>query len=68
MQLIEYLISNGYLLTVSGEYPVLKVTERGIQVFTGQETVFIERNQRKSSSFRMKPRHYLKRCENCERI
>lgn len=24
MQLIEYLISNGYLLTINGEYPVWK--------------------------------------------
>ncbi|PEH48576.1 DNA helicase RecQ [Enterococcus faecium] len=40
MQLIEYLISNGYLLTVNGEYPVLKVTERGIQVLKGQEAVY----------------------------
>lgn len=40
MQLIEYLISNGYLLTINGEYPVLKVTERGIQVLKGQESVY----------------------------
>lgn len=40
MQLIEYLISNGYLLTVNGEYPILKVTERGIQVLKGQEAVY----------------------------
>ncbi|EOI6518003.1 DNA helicase RecQ [Enterococcus faecium] len=40
MQLIEYLISNGYLLTVDGEYPILKVTERGIQVLKGQEAVY----------------------------
>lgn len=40
MQLIEYLISNGYLLTVNGEYPILKVTERGIQVLKGQEVVY----------------------------
>ena len=40
MQLIEYLISNGYLLTINGEYPVLKVTERGIQVLKGQEAVY----------------------------
>ncbi|HIB1924584.1 TPA: DNA helicase RecQ [Enterococcus faecium] len=40
MQLIEYLISNGYLLTINGEYPVLKVTERGIQVLKGQEFVY----------------------------
>ena len=40
MQLIEYLISNGYLLTINGEYPVLKVTERGIQVLKGQEPVY----------------------------
>lgn len=40
MQLIEYLILNGYLLTINGEYPVLKVTERGIQVLKGQESVY----------------------------
>ncbi|WP_395531370.1 DNA helicase RecQ [Enterococcus faecium] len=40
MQLIEYFISNGYLLTINGEYPVLKVTERGIQVLKGQESVY----------------------------
>ena len=40
MQLIEYLISNGYLLTINGEYPVLTVTERGIQVLKGQESVY----------------------------
>ena len=40
MQLIEHLISNGYLLTINGEYPVLKVTERGIQVLKGQESVY----------------------------
>ncbi|HCR4796398.1 TPA: DNA helicase RecQ [Enterococcus faecium] len=40
LQLIEYLISNGYLLTINGEYPVLKVTERGIQVLKGQESVY----------------------------
>lgn len=40
MQLIEYLISNGYLLTINGEYPILKVTERGIQVLKGQESVY----------------------------
>ncbi|PQD13591.1 DNA helicase RecQ [Enterococcus faecium] len=40
MQLIEYLISNDYLLTINGEYPVLKVTERGIQVLKGQESVY----------------------------
>ncbi|HFH0610486.1 TPA: DNA helicase RecQ [Enterococcus faecium] len=40
MQLIEYLISNGYLLTVDEEYPILKVTERGIQVLKGQEAVY----------------------------
>lgn len=40
MQLIEYLISNGYLLTINGGYPVLKVTERGIQVLKGQESVY----------------------------
>ena len=40
MQLIEYLISNGYLLTGNGEYPILKVTERGIQVLKGQEAVY----------------------------
>ncbi|HFJ8811867.1 TPA: DNA helicase RecQ [Enterococcus faecium] len=40
MQLIEYLISSGYLLTINGEYPVLKVTERGIQVLKGQESVY----------------------------
>ncbi|HFD1556158.1 TPA: DNA helicase RecQ [Enterococcus faecium] len=40
IQLIEYLISNGYLLTINGEYPVLKVTERGIQVLKGQESVY----------------------------
>ncbi|MFP3931277.1 DNA helicase RecQ [Enterococcus faecium] len=40
MQLIEYLLSNGYLLTINGEYPVLKVTERGIQVLKGQESVY----------------------------
>lgn len=40
MQLIEYLISNGYLLTINGEYPALKVTERGIQVLKGQESVY----------------------------
>ena len=40
MQLIEYLISNGYLLTINGEYPVLKVTERGIQVLKGQDSVY----------------------------
>ncbi|HGF7663740.1 TPA: DNA helicase RecQ [Enterococcus faecium] len=40
MQLIEYLISNGYLLTVNGEYPILKGTERGIQVLKGQEAVY----------------------------
>ncbi|HFQ3840099.1 DNA helicase RecQ [Enterococcus lactis] len=40
MQLIEYLISNGYLLTINGEYPILKVTERGIQVLKGQEAVY----------------------------
>ncbi|HFC9374555.1 TPA: DNA helicase RecQ [Enterococcus faecium] len=40
MQLIEYLISNGYLLIINGEYPVLKVTERGIQVLKGQESVY----------------------------
>lgn len=40
MQLIEYLISNGYLLTINGEYPVLKVTERGIQVLKGKESVY----------------------------
>lgn len=40
MQLIEYLISNGYLLTINGEYPVLKVTERGIQVLKGQKSVY----------------------------
>lgn len=40
MQLIEYLISNGYLLTINGEYPVLKVTERGIKVLKGQESVY----------------------------
>lgn len=40
MQLIEYLISNGYLLTINGKYPVLKVTERGIQVLKGQESVY----------------------------
>lgn len=40
MQLIEYLISNGYLLTINGEYPVLKVTERGKQVLKGQESVY----------------------------
>lgn len=40
LQLIEYLISGGYLLSVSGEYPVLKVTESGIAVLTGKKQVF----------------------------
>ena len=40
MQLIEFLISGGYLLSVSGEYPVLKVTESGIAVLTGKKQVF----------------------------
>ncbi len=68
MQLIEYLISNGYLLTVNGEYPILKVTERGIQVLKGQEAVY-RKEPKKSSSCRMKrPIHYLKCCGNFERI
>ena len=62
MQLIEYLISNGYLLTINGEYPVLKVTERGIQVLKGQESVY-RKEPKKVSSYRMKkPIHYLKCC------
>ncbi|WP_373134307.1 DNA helicase RecQ [Enterococcus durans] len=40
LQLIEFLISGGYLLSVSGEYPVLKVTESGIAVLTGKKQVF----------------------------
>ncbi|MFS0984679.1 DNA helicase RecQ [Enterococcus durans] len=40
LQLIEFLISGGYLLSVSGEYPVLKVTESGITVLTGKKQVF----------------------------
>ncbi|WP_426288415.1 DNA helicase RecQ [Enterococcus durans] len=40
LQLIEFLISDGYLLSVSGEYPVLKVTESGIAVLTGKKQVF----------------------------
>ncbi|WP_165006119.1 MULTISPECIES: DNA helicase RecQ [unclassified Enterococcus] len=40
LQLIEYLISGGYLVSVSGEYPVLKVTELGIQVLKGKESVY----------------------------
>ncbi|MFS0926823.1 DNA helicase RecQ [Enterococcus durans] len=40
LQLIEFLISGGYLLSVSGEYPVLKVTELGIAVLTGKKQVF----------------------------
>ncbi|QED59353.1 DNA helicase RecQ [Enterococcus durans] len=40
LQLIEFLISGGYLLSVSGEYPVLKITESGIAVLTGKKQVF----------------------------
>ncbi|MBO1298754.1 MULTISPECIES: DNA helicase RecQ [unclassified Enterococcus] len=39
LQLIEYLISSGYLLAASGEYPVLKVSELGVQVLMGKVTV-----------------------------
>ena len=37
LQLIDYLISSGYLLAVSGEYPVLKVSESGVAVLMGKE-------------------------------
>lgn len=40
LQLIEFLISSGYLLSGNGEYPVLKVTELGIAVLTGKKQVF----------------------------
>ncbi len=40
LQLIEFLISSGYLLSVSGEYPVLKVTEPGIDILMGKKQVF----------------------------
>ncbi|MBF8807911.1 MAG: DNA helicase RecQ [Enterococcus lacertideformus] len=40
LQLIEYLISGGYLLSMNGEYPILKVTELGINVLKGKQKVF----------------------------
>jgi len=39
LQLIDYLISSGYLLAASGEYPVLKVSDLGVQVLMGKVTV-----------------------------
>ncbi|EMF0277285.1 DNA helicase RecQ [Enterococcus hirae] len=40
LQLIEYLISGGYLYSMNGEYPTLKVTELGIEVLKGKQKVF----------------------------
>lgn len=40
LQLIEYLISSGYLLSVTGEFPVLKVTDKGIQVLKNEQKVY----------------------------
>ncbi|THE10100.1 DNA helicase RecQ [Enterococcus hirae] len=40
LQLIEYLISGGYLIATSGEYPVLKVSEAGVHVLMGETKVY----------------------------
>ena len=40
LQLIEYLISGGYLFSMNGEYPTLKITELGIEVLKGKQKVF----------------------------
>ena len=38
MQLIEYLISNGYLLTINGEYPVYRKEPKKVQQLSDEET------------------------------
>lgn len=40
LQLIEFLISSGYLCVMNGEFPVLKVTALGIEVLKGKQKVF----------------------------
>lgn len=40
LQLIEYLLSSGYLFALNGEYPTLKVTEFGVEVLKGNQKVF----------------------------
>lgn len=40
LQLIEYLIYGGYLFSMNGEYPTLKITELGIEVLKGKQKVF----------------------------
>ncbi|OQO71277.1 ATP-dependent DNA helicase RecQ [Enterococcus villorum] len=40
LQFIEYLISGGYLFSMNGEYPTLKITELGIEVLKGNQKVF----------------------------
>ncbi|WP_125588917.1 DNA helicase RecQ [Companilactobacillus jidongensis] len=38
-EFIEYLTANGYLITTSGQYPLLRLTKKGAQVLKGQATV-----------------------------
>lgn len=68
MQLIEYLISNGYLLTINGEYPVLKVTERGIQVLKGQESVYRKEPKKVQQLSDEETDTLFEVLRNCERI
>lgn len=61
LQLIEYLISGGYLYSMNGEYPTLKVTELGIEVLKGKQK-YLKKKLKKSNNFLMKKlTPYLKR-------
>lgn len=39
-ELIDYLTASGYLRAAGGQYPVLQITEDGLAVLQGKETVF----------------------------
>lgn len=39
-ELIDYLTASGYLRAAGGQYPILQITEAGLAVLQGKETVF----------------------------